>query len=273
MKKDKEKKTKRKLKLRFKIILFILFILVYSFFIGTKGLFVRDFNLASKKIDDDINGLKIVHFSDIHYNKFTNYNTLLKLTKKINKLKPDVIIFTGDLISKNYKTSNKQIDKIKKQLNNLKSELGKYYVLGDDDNNTTKEILNESGFENINENVQIIYQSNKTPILLIGHKKAKEMFKENTYDNYYKMLVLHNPNSINEVKDVIFDVAICGHTTNGQINIPKIKNLFIDGKYYKPYQKVNNTKLYINNGIGNNKVNLRLFNHPSISLYRLKKIN
>ena len=40
-------------------------------------------------------------------------------------------------------------------------------------------------------------------------------------------------------------------------------------KYYKEYYKVNNTDMYISNGLGTTIMNLRLFNKPSISLYRL----
>ncbi len=40
-------------------------------------------------------------------------------------------------------------------------------------------------------------------------------------------------------------------------------------KYYKEYYKVKNTDMYISNGLGTTIMNLRLFNKPSISLYRL----
>ena len=40
-------------------------------------------------------------------------------------------------------------------------------------------------------------------------------------------------------------------------------------KYYRPYYKVNNTDIYISNGIGLNNLNFRLFNHPSINFYRI----
>ena len=40
-------------------------------------------------------------------------------------------------------------------------------------------------------------------------------------------------------------------------------------EYYDPYYKINDTDMYISGGIGNSKVNLRLFNTPSFNLYRL----
>ena len=42
-------------------------------------------------------------------------------------------------------------------------------------------------------------------------------------------------------------------------------------KYKKNYQKVNDIDLYINPGIGERKIKARLFNHPTLYLYRLNK--
>ena len=69
-------------------------------------------------------------------------------------------------------------------------------------------------------------------------------------------------------------LILSGHSINGSINIPLLKNgLLPDGakKYYKPYYKINNTDIYISNGIGVNNINFRLFNSPSFNLYRLKR--
>ena len=47
---------------------------------------------------------------------------------------------------------------------------------------------------------------------------------------------------------------------------------FLDGskKYFDDYYKVKNTDIYISGGIGTNEIPLRLFNRPSINLYRLR---
>ena len=66
-------------------------------------------------------------------------------------------------------------------------------------------------------------------------------------------------------------MAIAGHTLNGEINIPKLRELFISSKYKKGYQKVGNTKLYINAGCGTKGIKVRLFNHPTLNLSRINK--
>ena len=68
-------------------------------------------------------------------------------------------------------------------------------------------------------------------------------------------------------------LILSGHSINGSINIPIIKKTLLpEGalNYYEEYYKINNTDIYISNGIGVNNLNFRLFNKPSFNLYRLK---
>ncbi len=43
-------------------------------------------------------------------------------------------------------------------------------------------------------------------------------------------------------------------------------------KYYENYYKVNDTDLYVSSGIGESRINFRLFNKPSINFYRINKL-
>ena len=51
--KDETKpKKKRKLKWQVKLFLLILFIIIYAFFIGPKGIFIKDYNIKTSKISN-----------------------------------------------------------------------------------------------------------------------------------------------------------------------------------------------------------------------------
>ncbi len=269
--KKEEKKKRIKLRWQIKLLIIIILIITYSFTLATKGIFIKEFKVESSKIDDSMHGLKILQFSDLHYGSTVNIKTVSSLTKKINQTKPDVVIFTGDLIDENYKLEEKEKQKIIKELGNINAELGKYYVTGEEDFEEAVSILNLSGFENLNNNAQLIYNDSWQPILLIGKNAVKSFFESGQAIPPFKVLALHDPDDINEFKDYDFDLAMSGHTHNGQINIPKIKDLLIDSEYKNNYQKVNKTKLFVNPGIGTSKIKIRLFNHPTIYLYRLNK--
>ena len=117
------------------LLLFGIIILLYSFFIGTKGLFIREYPIINDKIPNSFNGFKIVHFTDLHYGTTYHKKELTNLVNKINESKPDLVVFTGDLIDKNVKVSLKEKEDITKKLGNIDPLIGKYSVKGDMDEN------------------------------------------------------------------------------------------------------------------------------------------
>ena len=69
------------------------------------------------------------------------------------------------------------------------------------------------------------------------------------------------------------NLILAGNSLGGQINIPKIGGIIkVNGskEYIDNYYKINNTDLYVSSGVGTRKYPYRLFNHPSINLFRLK---
>lgn len=268
---NEKKKKKRKLRWQIKLILVIIIFTLYIFFIGTKGIFIEEFKIETNKISKETSGLKITQISDIHYGSTVNDKTLKNIIKKVNLTKPDIVIFTGDLINKDYALTNEEKQTIIKELKKIKSKLGNYFILGEEDNKETINILNLSNFTYLSEKEQLVYSNSNVPILLADKDNIKTYIEENKDSNIFKLLVLHNPNDINKLKTLNIDMAIAGHTHDGQISIPKLKELFINSKYINNQQKVNNIELYINPGIGTSVINARLFNHPTIYLYRINK--
>lgn len=267
----KEKTKKRKLRWQIKLLILIILIILYSFFIGTKGIFIKEYKINTTKIDKQMHGLKIVQFSDLHYGSSVNEKMIKELVRKINETKPDIVIFTGDLIDERHKLTDNEKNFLIKNLKNINAELGKYYVNGEEDFEEASLILNLSEFINLDSNEQLVYLKSSIPIVLLGKDTIKNYFELNKENKFFKILAIHNPKDINSYKDYDIDVALSGHTHNGAINIPKLKDILISGDYKKTYQKVNKIKFYINPGIGTSKINVRLFNHPTIYLYRLDK--
>ena len=277
-------------KILYKILLtliIILSILIYSRFIGTIGLKTNEIPINTKSISNSYNGLKIVAFSDIHYKKVITNKRVKELINEINKLKPDIVIFTGDLLDKDYIPQKEDIDFLIKELSGIKSTYEKIAIIGDSDykyKDNIKNIYNQSNFTFLDNSSTIIYNNNNDKIFIGGlsshnHKKANidKVMKDNK-DNNYNILLIHEPDYIDEIlsKYQNIDLILSSHSINGSINIPIIKKLFLPSgakKYYKPYYKNNNTNIYISNGIGVNNINFRLFNHPSINFFRIKRSN
>mgnify|MGYP004701338667 FL=1 len=257
----------------------------YTTYISSVKIKVREYRITNKKIPEPFNGTKIIQISDLHYGTTMFESNLKDIVKKVNERKPDIIVFTGDLIDKDYKLSSKEQEKVIKELQKLNASLGKYAILGDEDNEQFKIILNQCNFNILKNSYDLIYQNDNNPILLIGLSsdkkkqnidKAYAYFKQEVYNsNIYTIALLHEPDTVDDIVERYnTDLFLAGHSNNGNIRIPFINySLFkVDGakKYDQDYYKVKDSKLFISSGLGTtNQSNIRLFCRPSINFFRL----
>jgi len=268
------------------LIIFML-ILLYGRFVGVNGLNTKEYVIHSNNIDNSYYGIKIVHFSDLHYKKVITEQRVKDLVKEINKVNPDIIFFTGDLLDKDYKLSSNDIIFLIEELSLLKPTYGCYAILGDHDylkEETIKNIYIQSNFTLLNNSYSIVKNEDNKEIFVGGVNsytydsadidKTMDYF-DNHEDSLYKIILMHEPDYMNNIKDnYSFDLALAGHSLNGSINVPVVKNIFLEDfgkKYNKSYYHLGNGEFYVSNGIGVSNINFRLFNTPSINVYRILK--
>ena len=276
---------------RFFLIIFLLITItiIYARYGGTSGLITKEYKIESSLIGEDFDGLKVVHFSDLHYLRVTNNDKLKEIVDEINLIKPDIVFFTGDLIDKDFTLTDKDKEGLINELSSIKTKYGKYAVLGNHDYvkdiEIFKDIYSNSNFNLLQNSYDIIYSSNNDKLFIGGVdnysyneadiNKVMEYFNDNS-DISYKIILVHEPDYIDNIlTNYNVNLVLAGHSHNGQINIPYIKNFFLpygSRKYYENYYKVNDTDLYISSGIGESSVNFRLFNKPSINFYRINRL-
>lgn len=281
--KIEEEKQKEEKKKRFKkniiksiIIIFLLIFttIYYMRFYEIKRLEVNEIKIEDNLIPEKFNGFKIVHISDIHYKITTDEKDLQKIVNKINQLKPDVLVFTGDLLDETIDYEDKDYQELKEILSKIDVTMTKYYIKGNHDYNfdNIEDIFYDSDFVSLNNNEDTIYINDNESIKLKGYGSSiKNDFNyQESNNNSYTISLIHEPDNASLIKDS--NLILAGHSHNLQINIPYIKTLFkVNGcmKYYDNYYDLGNTKLYINSGIGTSIYKLRLFNPPTINFYRL----
>jgi predicted MPP superfamily phosphohydrolase len=277
MEKEKEKK-KEKSKMKIIIIVILLLIaitFVYMRFIATSGFIIKEFNVTSEKLPKGFNGVKVIHLSDIHYASVGEAK-LNKAVEEVNTMKPDIIVFTGDLYDEFSNLTEDMENKIINALSKLNAPLGKYAVSGNHDYKYDRftDIITKSGFTYLENETKLIYYNDETPIEIIGYPDEREA--NPNYDlelsDYFKIALIHEGDSWEHIKDKGIDLTLAGHSHGGQVRLPFIGCLIkVDGgkKYCEEHYTNNNSELYVNFGLGETEFKIRSFNKPSINMYRL----
>lgn len=288
---EENRQTRKKIViLSLKIIFIIIFLFIsfylYATYISTGSLVVKEKRITNSKIPDSFNGLKIIHFSDLHYGSTIFLEDVKDLVKTINNRKPDIVVFTGDLIDNNYDISTKEQEKLTKQLQEIDAVLGKYAVVGNEDGENFTTVLNQGDFTILNNDSELIYKDDNSPILLVGLssylkeqtdvEKAYSYFNDPTHNSeIYTISLVHEPDTVLDIVDKYpTDLFLAGHSHNGTIRIPYVGALKkVEGakEYDQAFYKLNEGELYISSGIGTKEPGFRLFCRPSINFFRLSK--
>lgn len=257
------------------IPLFIVFSISYTLlrYVGNIGIHVREYPVYSENIDNNLDGIKIVQFSDLHYGKTSSIKGINNIVNLINKMNPDIVIFTGDLIDKDYSISTEDKEAIMNEFNKIKYSIGKYAIKGEEDSTDFKEIFDNSEFKILDNTIEKIYIKSSIINLIAVNEEYNS--QELTIDNdSFKIGVIHKPDLATQlIDDYNPEMIIAGHSHNGQVRLPLLGPLMKkEGakKYISSYYKIGNTELFITGGLGNSKYQFRLFNHPSINFYRLR---
>lgn len=265
---EKEQRIKLSKKLS-KILFVILFVLalffLYMRFIGTSFIVTRE-NYIYDNIPSSFHGLKILQISDLLYGSTIKDSELNIISNEIKQIKPDIIVFTGDLVFPNYNLINdKNIIKFFKE---LEAPYGKYAIPGELDKEDFIKVMKESNFTILNNDTKELFNKDINSIIIKG-LDINNPTKIPQTNNSYSICLIHNFDYFKNF-NTNCDLTLAGHTLYGEIKLPHTSGLFDESKYDGSYYKEGNNDIYISNGLGS-KHKLRLFNHPSLNVYRIYK--
>ena len=91
---------------------------------------VKRVEVQSRNLPASFDGYRVVHISDMHLNSFAGRERALqRAVDKINSLNPDVVLFTGDLVS----LGHWELDGMQEILAGVRAKDGVFSVLGNHD--------------------------------------------------------------------------------------------------------------------------------------------
>ena len=264
---NKEKATKViKLFLKIFAVLLLIFtiIFLYSYFYEPNRFITHEYLIKDISIPDEFSGKKILHFTDLFYGKTIDKDKLEEINEEIELINPDIIVFTGNIVSKDYEIHEDDIKLLNNFFKELPYKIGKYAVMGDTDTRNFKLIMENTDFSIIDNELLEIYNGiNKINLIGISYQSDKEITNNN--DNYTITII----NNYDEYRNynLTSNLVFAGHNLGGEIKLFGLPLLGLD-KHLDSYYNENNTKVYISNGLGSPH-HLRLMNKPSMNVYRL----
>lgn len=97
---------------------------------GRSAYKVEHVNVQIADLPDSFSGFRIVQLSDMHLGSCSpNFRGIPKLVEKVNALRPDLIVFTGDMVNNFASEITPWIDVLRQ----LRAPFGKYAVTGNHD--------------------------------------------------------------------------------------------------------------------------------------------
>ncbi len=277
-----EKIIKRKLGIIPKIFIVITLIIISLFlwmhFIEPKLIVVKDYAITNNKLPKSFDGFTVVLFSDIHFGRTTNEVEVTNLVNKINECKADIVLFAGDLFDPYINLSDNNIEFLKTTLSKINANLKKYAILGDNDyldENNFQAIMKEANFHILDGKNEAIYYKGNTPIYISGISSITKnqpdytlAFKKDV--ETLQLFLAHEPQVILDVENNS-DIVFTGHTLGGLVRIPFYGGLRKTNNslsYEKGKYLINNTTMFVTNGIGTEDISLRFLNIPSFYCLR-----
>lgn len=281
------------------VVIGIMLTMAASVLIGKKQVRIEEVPVFIENLPEQLDGFTIVQLSDIHLGSLNGDKTIIRKTKRIvDKLKPDLILFTGDMVNNFSYETNDYID-IFREMN---ATYGKFAITGnhdygdyyhwktekerDDNLEEIRKSIQEMGFELLlNDNMCLPVKY--TTIYIIGVEnwghdpfpKYADLVKATNGipEKAFSILMSHDPAhwDAQVVPQTDIPLTLSGHTHGLQLGMRiagiEFSPMYFIQKYWAGLYRNGNQQLYVNRGLGTIGFAGRIEMRPEITLLTLRR--
>jgi predicted MPP superfamily phosphohydrolase len=250
----------------------------YSFVGATAGAVTSgEFEITRKTITipnlpEEFKGFTIGMMSDIHSSIFMNKEDMLAYVKEMNGLKTDLIVVTGDFVN----SKTEEVYPFAEAFSELKAPFGTYGCLGNHDFFTKNVELVAKEIDacgvKLLRNDAVKIQKGASYFNLVGVDDIGRNMPPEEYltkalafakNDQPKILLCHKPYYFQQAKDLGVSLTLSGHTHGGQIVFGTVDRTPISlaalaSKYISGHYALEDSNLYVNNGIGYTGIPFRI---------------
>jgi predicted MPP superfamily phosphohydrolase len=126
--------------------------LLWGFAIEPSLLTVTNLTITDGRLPKQLDGVRVVYFSDLHLDPFYSEADAERVAQKIQSLRPDIVLFGGDLIDSIETAKRLDEGRVSRAFAVIKPKYGKYAIFGNHDvgtpqaKNFASEMLTNGGF-------------------------------------------------------------------------------------------------------------------------------
>ena len=244
---------------------------------------VREVDIPLPGLPPDLDGLRLLHLSDIHLSAFLSEAELARAIDICLELRPHLALVTGDLIS----GRTDPLDACIRQLARLKTDGGVFGCMGNHERyahveQKTARDAARVGIRFLRGEAQQLRFGNSV-LNLAGvdfqSAKAKDLYLEGAerliVPGATNLLLSHNPDVFPKAARQGYDLLLAGHTHGGQVTVEILDRFVNPARFLTPYvyglYRSGAAAAYVTRGIGTIGIPVRSGAPPEISLLRLRK--
>lgn len=268
-------------------------VMAYGAWIGRERPQLKEVELRLENLPESFDGYRLVQISDIHARSYANrQKSLQRIVGIINSQNPDLIVFTGDIIT----LDASELESIKEILKELKAKDGIVAVVGNHDygiysdpshKRPSGEILSDVIKEEktmgwnvlMDENMKI--SRNQDSIAVVGvqntspsrHFPSKGNLNKASVgtEGMFRILLTHDPLHWEaEILGKDYPLTLSGHTHAMQFSLLGWCPSRYIFKQYRGLYSEGQQHLYVNIGLGETILPFRIGTPPEITLITLR---
>ena len=242
--------------------------------------------ITLSRLPDAFAGLRIVQISDFHFEEFTEAFFLETVVRKVNALAPDLVVLTGDFVSRG-PLPRHIAAKMSYHCAGLLSQLTcplRYSILGNHDCMVNSRAVTDALVTHgipvlanrcvpLERDGQRIWLAGIEDVLEQRPDLAAALPAHRNPDREPVILLAHEPDFADLVVGRQVALVLSGHTHGGQVRIPLLPPIHLPemgARYVEGFFRLSDhTQLYVNRGIGTVGLPFRLRCPPEITVITL----
>jgi len=233
--------------------------------------------ISSHLIPSTFDGIRIIQFSDLLIENEQDLKLLENTIIEIEKLNPDIVVFTGNLFYENTFTPTLGTS-VKALLADISPTLGKVAVLGAADmsqEESITEVLTDSDFRVLRNESLELFNGSMTSISFIGvdslstNPNLDHLLPELSTSDKFNILLLNEPSLAWEVTNYPIEVQLSGYCRGTKLAIANLDNTYCSQFSQGTYRFADHLFLNVNKGLNRPNHFTTLLRRPTIDSFLL----